>query len=78
MHKPESILENEMHEIPWDFEIQTDHPIQTRRPDLVLINKKEKKPSNSKFSCCVKKFNFLKAKSLIPGPCQRAEKPRGT
>ena len=23
MHKPESVLENEMHEILWDFEMQT-------------------------------------------------------
>ena len=34
MHKPESILENEMHKTFWDFEIQTDHWIQARRPDL--------------------------------------------
>ena len=34
MHKPESVLENETHEIPWDFEIQTDYQ------DRVLINKK--------------------------------------
>ena len=33
MHKPESFLENEMHEISWDFEIQTDHLIQVRKPD---------------------------------------------
>ena len=30
MHKPESVLENEMHKIPWDFEIQTDHLIPAR------------------------------------------------
>ena len=38
MHKPESVLENETHKILWDFEIQTDHLIPARRPDLVLIN----------------------------------------
>ena len=42
MHKPESVLENETHKILWDFEIQTDHLITARRPDLVLINKKER------------------------------------
>ena len=51
MHKPESILENEMHKILWDFEIQTDHLISniqtdhlisTRRRDLVLVNKKQR------------------------------------
>ena len=25
MHNPESVLENEMHKLLWDFEIQTDH-----------------------------------------------------
>ena len=25
MHKPESVLGNEMHKILWDFEVQTDH-----------------------------------------------------
>ena len=41
-HKPESVLENEVHKILWDFEIQTDHLIPARRPDLVVINKKQK------------------------------------
>ena len=36
MNKPESILENEIHKILWDFAIQTDHLIPTRRSDLVL------------------------------------------
>ena len=38
MHKPESILKNELHNILWDFEIKTDPPIPARRPDLVLIS----------------------------------------
>ena len=38
MHKIESVLENEMHKILWDFEIQ----IQARRLELVLINKKKR------------------------------------
>ena len=47
MHKPESILENETYEILWDFKIQTDHLISTRRPDLVIINNiKENFPSS--------------------------------
>ena len=40
MHK--SVLENEMHQILWDFEKQTDHIIPARRPDLVVDNKKQK------------------------------------
>ena len=39
---PESVPENEMHQILLGFEIQTDHLISARRPDLVIINKKKK------------------------------------
>ena len=46
MHKPESVLENETHKILWDFEIKTDHLIPARRPDLVLINRKERELVN--------------------------------
>ena len=37
----ESILENETHEI-LELEIETDHQIPARRPDLVLMNKKKR------------------------------------
>ena len=40
MHKPESHLENEIHKIPSNFEIQTDHPIPARSHKLIFINKK--------------------------------------
>ena len=42
MSNPESVLENETHKVLWDFEIQTDHLISARRPDLVIV-KHEKK-----------------------------------
>ena len=42
MHNLESVLENEMHKLLWDFEIQTDHLISARRPGLVIINKKKR------------------------------------
>ena len=29
------------HKLLWDFDIQTDHLISARRPDLIIINKKE-------------------------------------
>ena len=35
-------LENKTRKIHWDIEIQTDHQIPARRPDLVIINKKNK------------------------------------
>ena len=44
MHDPESVLEKETHKLRWDFEIQTDHLISTRRPDLVIVRKKRSCP----------------------------------
>ena len=32
-----------MRKFSGDFEIQTDHPISTRRPDLVIVHKEKKK-----------------------------------
>ena len=40
MHKPESVLENEMHQILWNMKIQMDYSIPARRSDSVLIKKK--------------------------------------
>ena len=40
MHNQASILENDTHKLLWDFDIQTDHLILARRPDLIIINKK--------------------------------------
>ena len=83
MHKPESVLENEMHKILLDLDIQTDHLIPTRRQDLVIVKKKKKK-KKKKRTCQILKFavpvgdrvkikenekrnNYLK-------PCQRTKK----
>ena len=41
-HEPGSILENEDYKILWDFSIQTDHVIEARRPDLVVVDKKRR------------------------------------
>ena len=41
-HEPESVLENEDYKILWDFSIQTDHVIEARKSDLVLVDKKER------------------------------------
>ena len=40
MHNPAPVLENDLHKLLWDFNIQTDHLIPARRPDLIIINKK--------------------------------------
>ena len=41
-HQPESVLENEDYKILWDFSIQTDHFVEAQRPDLVVVDKKER------------------------------------
>ena len=41
MHNPESVLENEMQKVLWDFEVQADYIISARRPDLVIIKERE-------------------------------------
>ena len=41
MYNPEFVLENETHKLLWDFEIQTDHLISARRPDLQIVSNKE-------------------------------------
>ena len=51
-HKPGRVLENEDYKILWDFSIQTDHVIEARRPDLVVVDKKER-------SCKIIDFTFL-------------------
>ncbi len=43
MHNPESVLENETHKLQCDIEIQIDHIISARQPDLVIINKQKKR-----------------------------------
>ena len=42
MHNPAPVLENDMHKLLWDFNIQTDHLILVRRLDLIVINKKKR------------------------------------
>ena len=46
----------------WDFSIQTDHVIETQRPDLVVVDKKER-------SCKIIDFAF-------PGDCKIEEKEK--
>ena len=54
MPNPESVLENERHKLLWDFEKQTDYLILTRRPDLIIVNKKRKE----KKTCRIVGFVF--------------------
>ena len=42
MHNPAPVLVNATHKLQWDFNIQTDHLIPARRPDLIIINQKKR------------------------------------
>ena len=42
MHNTASVLENDTHKRLWDFDIQMDHLLSARRPDLIVINKKKR------------------------------------
>ena len=50
MYNPAPVLENDTHKLLWDFDIQTDHLISARRPDLIIINNKKKKKKKKKIS----------------------------
>ena len=60
MHQPELVPMSETHKILWDFEIQTDHLIPTRKPNLVIINKKQK--NNSRVDFAVPENHRMKTK----------------
>ena len=51
MRNSESVLENETHTLLWDFDIQTDHLIMARRPDLIIINKNRENLQNCGLCC---------------------------
>ena len=42
MHNPATALENDSHKLLMDFNIQTDHLIPARRPDFLIINKRNR------------------------------------
>ena len=42
-HAPEGAVENKEIEVRWDINIQCDNLIEARRPDLIVIDKKEEK-----------------------------------
>ena len=48
MHNPAPVLENDSHKLLLDFNVQTDHLIPARRPDLIIIKKKKKKKKKKK------------------------------
>ena len=61
-HEPESVLEKHDYKTLCDFSIQTDHVIEARRPDLVVVHRKER-------SCKI-------IDSAIPGDSTTEEKEK--
>ena len=41
-HQPDTVTENDRYKLLWDFGVQTDHVIQARRPDVIVIDKEKK------------------------------------
>lgn len=42
-HVPEGVVENEEVKVLWDINVQCDNVIEARRPDIIVIDKKERK-----------------------------------
>ena len=42
MYNPTLVLENDIHKLLWDFDIQTNHLILAKGPDFIIINKKRR------------------------------------
>ena len=59
-HCPEGVVEDDDVKLIWDINIQCDNVIETRRPELILVNKKAK-------SCVI-------IDVVIPGDCRIHEK----
>ena len=71
MHNPEPDQENNTQKLLWDFDIQTDHLISARRPDLIIINKKKKK---KKKICKVADFAVSADHRIKLKECEKRDK----
>ena len=43
MHNQAPVLENDTHKLLWDFDIQNDNLISSRRSDIIVINNNKKR-----------------------------------
>ena len=74
MHNPAPVLENAMHKLLWDFNIQTDHLIPARRPDLIIIKKKKKKKEKEKRTCKIVDFAVPADHRIKLKECEKKDK----
>ena len=71
MYNRAPVLENDTHKLLWDFDIQTDHLIWARRPDVIIINKKKKK---KKKICKIVDFSVLADHRIKLKECEKRDK----
>ena len=74
MHNPAPVLENDTHKLQWDFNIQMDHLIPARRPDLIIINKKKKKKKKRKKICKIVNFAIPADHRINLKECEKKDK----
>ena len=78
MHNPAPVLENDSHKLLWDFNVQTDHLIPTRRPSIckivdfavpadhrINLNESEKKDKYLNLARELKKLGNMKV-TIVP------------
>ena len=68
MHNPAPVLENDTDKLLWDFDIQTDHLISARRPDLIIIKKKKVR------ICKIIDFDVPVDHRIKPKECEKKDK----
>ena len=73
MHNSAPVLENGTHKLLWDFNVQTDHLIPARRPDLIIINKKKKKKKRKK-TCKIVDFAVPADHRIKLKECEKKDK----
>ena len=72
MHNPAPVLENDAHNLLWDFDTQMDHLVSTSRPDLIIIYKKKKK--RKKKICKIIDFAVPADDRIKLTECERRDK----
>ena len=71
MHNPLAVLENDSYKLLLDFDIQTDHLISARWPDLIVNKKKKKK---RKRTCKIVNFAVPVDSRIKLKECEKKDK----
>ena len=72
MYNPAPVQENDTQKLPWDFDVQTDHQMSARRPDLIIINQKKKK--KKKKICKIVDFTIPADHRIKLKECEKRDK----